>query len=112
MPQFEMAIEPYFEGVRVSLRGELDVACAYTFDARMREVERREPAVILLDLRQLHFIDSAGLARILAAHRRGRREDRRVLLTRGSRPVQRVLALAALENVFEFVAEPPLAATL
>jgi anti-anti-sigma factor len=109
MAQFEMAVEPYFEGVRVALRGELDVAYAYTFDARLREVERRRPRLILIDLRNLHFLDSAGMARILAAHRRARRENRRVLLTRASRPVQRVLALAALDTVFEFASDAQLA---
>jgi anti-anti-sigma factor len=106
VPHFEMTVEPFARGVCVQLSGELDVACAYTFDTRMREVEERDPHLILLDLRRLGFMDSAGLARILATHRRGRRAGRRVVLTRGSRAVQRVLALAAVDNVLEIVAEP------
>lgn len=106
MPQFEMTVEPFDEGVNVEINGELDITCAYTFDSKLREVEEREPRTLLIDVRGLEFIDSAGMARILAAHRRARRAGRRLVLTRGSRSVQRVLSLAALDDVLEIVPEP------
>jgi anti-anti-sigma factor len=103
---FEMTVEPFAEGVRVALCGELDLGCAYTFDTRLREVEERRPPLIVVDVRGLNFIDSAGLARILAVHRRGQRCGRRVVLTRGSRAVQRLLAFAAVDHILEIVPEP------
>lgn len=106
MPHFEMTAEPFAGGVRVSIAGELDLVCAYTFDARLLELEGGDPDFLLLDLRGLTFIDSAGIGRILAAHRRGKRAGRRFVLLRGSKTVQRILALTALDNVFEIVTEP------
>ncbi len=106
MRRFAMAVEPEEGGVRVALSGELDSVCAYTFDARLREVEERAPAFIVLDLRGLHFVDSAGVGRILAAHRRARLADRPLRLTRGGKTVQRVLAIAALDQILEFEPEP------
>ncbi len=106
MRRFAMAVEPHEGGVRVALSGELDSVCAYTFDARLRDVEEREPPFILLDLRQLDFVDSAGVGRILAAHRRARTAERPLRLTRGTKTVQRVLAITALDQVLEFEPDP------
>ena len=106
MRRFAMAVEPDAGGVRVALSGELDSICAYTFDARLREVEERDPEFILLDLHDLAFMDSAGVGRILAAHRRARQAGRPLRLTRGTKTVQRVLAITALDQVLEFVPEP------
>ena len=60
----------------------------------------------MLDLRELDFVDSAGMSRILAARRRGRRAGRRLVLVRGSKAVQRFLQVAALTEHFEYVTEP------
>ena len=106
MHRFAMTVEPLGDGVRVVLDGDLDMLCAYTFDARMREVEGRDPEFILLDIRGLNFVDNAGLGRILAAHRRGRNCGRPIRMTRGSKTVQRVLAIAAIDQVIEFTPEP------
>lgn len=60
----------------------------------------------MLDLRELRFMDSCGLSRLLAARRRARRCGRRLLLVRGPAAVQRLLALAALGEVFEMIGDP------
>lgn len=110
MRRFAMAVEPEAGGVRVVLSGELDSVCAYTFDARLREVEAREPDHIVIDLRELSFVDSAGVGRILAAHRRARLAGRPLRLTRGTKTVQRVLAITALDQILDFEPEPAAAA--
>ena len=93
--------------VCVGLRGELDMEHAYTFDEELRRVEERAPAILVIDLRELWFMDSAGLGRLLAARRRARRARRRLILVRGSAAVQRLLALTAVDESFEIVSAPP-----
>jgi anti-anti-sigma factor len=108
MRGFGLTIEPLAGGaVCVALRGELDLEHAYTFDEELRRVERARPHCLVLDLRALSFLDSCGLARLLAARRRARRERRRLLLIRGSTPVQRLMALTAVGEHFEMVSEVP-----
>jgi anti-anti-sigma factor len=108
MRGFGLTIEPLAGGaVCVALRGELDLEHAYTFDEELRRVERDRPHCLVLDLRGLSFLDSCGLARLLAARRRARRERRRLLLVRGSAAVQRLLALTAVVEHFETVNEVP-----
>jgi anti-sigma B factor antagonist len=108
MRGLRLTIEPLAGGaVRVALRGELDLEHAYTFDEELRRVERLRPSCLVLDLRGLSFLDSSGLARLLAAHRRARRERRRLLLVRGSSAVQRLLAITAVAEHFETVSDLP-----
>jgi anti-sigma B factor antagonist len=92
--------------VKLTLRGELDMEHAYTFDEELRRVEALEPKCICLDLRELSFLDSTGLSRIVAARKRARRARRRLVLVRGPAAVQRVFALTALDESFEIVNEP------
>ena len=94
------------EAVTVALSGELDCSRAYTFDEEMRRLETQQPGTIVLDLRELDFVDSAGLGRVLALQRRARRDGRRLVVVRGCRAVERLFALAALDSQLEIVSDP------
>ena len=101
---FETTVE-YLDGgaVSVALHGELDLDHAYDFDTELRRLEARHPRCLVLDLRHLTFLDSSGLARLLAARRRARKDHRRLVLVRGPAAVQRLFALTALDEQFEIV---------
>jgi anti-anti-sigma factor len=104
---FELTVQQIGTGaVSIRLRGALDLAYAYRFDDELRRAERDASSCLILDLRELDFVDSAGISRILAARRRARRAGRRLVLVRGSKAVQRFLQVAALTEHFEYVAEP------
>jgi anti-anti-sigma factor len=101
-----MVIEPLeSDGVRVAVEGELAGPSAYTLDSELRRVEATRPPRLVLDLSALGFIDSAGLARLLAAHRRAKRDGRRLLVIEGDGAVRRLLALTALDQQLELVAD-------
>jgi anti-sigma B factor antagonist len=107
VPPIELSIQhPDFDTVHVTMRGSLDLARAYDFDDAMRQVERTAPGRILLDLRQLDFLDTAGLSRLVAVRRRCRRTGRRLVLVRGPRSVQQLFALMLVEEQFELVGDP------
>ena len=93
--------------VRVALHGELDLNHAYSFDEELRLVEGGRPPCIILDLRELTFMDSCGLGRLLAARRRARRDGRRLVLVRGTRAIQSLLAMTGLNETFEIVGDVP-----
>ena len=93
---------------KIALRGELDLEHAYTFDEELKRVEALEPRTICLDLRELTFLDSTGLARLVAARRRAMKAGRRLVLVRGPAAVQRVFQLTAVDEAFEIVNAPEL----
>jgi anti-sigma B factor antagonist len=49
----------------IALGGEFDVVCADAFKRRLAEATEDEPERVVLDLRELTFIDSTALALLL-----------------------------------------------
>ena len=96
------------DAVKIALKGELDLEHAYTFDEELKRVEALNLRCICLDLRELTFLDSCGLARLVAARRRAMKAGRRLVLVRGSVAVQRVFQLTAVDEAFEIVNAPEL----
>jgi anti-sigma B factor antagonist len=108
MRAFAVTVEEPTAGVvRLALRGELSLEHAYTFDEELRLVEARRPVCVMVDLRELRFLDPSGLSRLLAARRRARRSGHRFMLIRGPRSVHRVLTLTGVDESFEIVSEVP-----
>ena len=58
------------DSVTVRLSGELDLASSAEVDAAIRDWEETEIGRIIVDLSDLHFIDSSGLNVLLRARRR------------------------------------------
>ena len=98
--------EPRPGAIRVALSGELDLANAYTFDRRMLDIEARQPQLIMVDLRGLNMLDSAGLARLVSAQRRARRGGWQLVLVRGTKIIQRVLQTTRLDELLEMTSDP------
>jgi anti-anti-sigma factor len=93
--------------VLVRLEGELELGQALTFDEALRKLEERGSAAIVLDLRELSFIDSAGVSTLLAARRRAARSGRRIVIVQGPSAVRRLFAIAGLADAFEIVDDVP-----
>ena len=91
------------------MTGELDLQTAYHFDRRMLDLEAKHPTLICVDLRDVTMLDSAGLARLVSAHRRARRGGWRLVFVRGSRVVGRVLQSTRLDEHLELTRELPAA---
>jgi anti-sigma B factor antagonist len=92
--------------VCVEVAGEFDLTRAYAFDQQLKAIETDDVTTLVVDLRGVSFVDSAGLARIMAARRRSQRAGRRFAVVRGCRAVDRLLAMTALEHQLELVNDP------
>ena len=64
------------------------------------------PALLLLDLRPLDFMDSTGLRTILAADARAREAGRRLVVVQGNENIQRVFEVTRLHERVEIVDDP------
>jgi anti-anti-sigma factor len=78
----------------VRLAGELDIATAPRLERMLREPPL-QARVIVLDLRDLAFMDGSGVDAIVDASVRFRRAGRRMLLLRGRPGADRVFTLTA-----------------
>ncbi|HEX8977597.1 MAG TPA: STAS domain-containing protein [Solirubrobacteraceae bacterium] len=86
--------------VVVAPSGELDLATV----GQLRDAMGRADgcAVLVLDLRGLTFMDSAGLSLVVEEHRRAADVGIEFRVVRGSREVQRLFELTGLADRLEF----------
>ena len=103
MTTLDVTIRDGPDRVHVELSGELDLATAPKLEDELRRIEDVGPALIVLDLRPLTFMDSSGLRALLATDARAREAGRRLVLIRGDERVQRVLRITRLDERLEIV---------
>jgi anti-anti-sigma factor len=87
----------------IALAGELDLAGADLFDGELQRVEATDARQIVLDLRELEFIDSTGIRLIYMADMRSRTDSDRLVIRRGPDRVHRIFVLTDLADRLPFV---------
>ncbi|HMJ03281.1 MAG TPA: STAS domain-containing protein [Conexibacter sp.] len=103
MRLLDLSTETEGTTVRLALTGELDIAGAARVEQELERIEQEPPATLVLDLRELAFMDSTGLRVIVAADDRAREQERRLVVVRGSDTVQRIIAMTRLDERLEIV---------
>ena len=91
----------------VTLEGELDLPATSELEPELDRLAA-DPGVdtVALDLRGLEFLDSSGLRLVVVTDRRLREAGRRLVLVRGSQPVQRVFEITRMTERLEFIDAP------
>jgi anti-sigma B factor antagonist len=90
--------------------GELDLATAPTLEVALTEAFANDAPRIVLDLRELAFIDSSGLRTLLTARRRAEEAGCQFSLVAGHAALERTLEIAGVHKVFAWTAPDELAA--
>ena len=90
-------------GVRLVLKGELDLSTVDKVEQELARVEDERHELIVLDLGGLTFLDSTGLRVIVTADQRARRAGRRVVVGKGPETVHRVFTITRLDERLEMV---------
>jgi anti-anti-sigma factor len=106
VPPFGLWVGSFRDGDRqvVVLEGELDLATMDGVERALVRAGGTDARLIVVDLRELEFMDCSGLRVLWAAHRR---EGERLVLVRGPEHVQRVFEISGLVSALAFVDEPP-----
>jgi anti-sigma B factor antagonist len=96
------------ESGRTLLRliGDLDMAASSTLRTVLHELQHEGAQEVVVDLRELSFLDSMGLSTLLEASVAGQDGHRTVSFIRGQRTVQRVFAVTEVDKRVTWV-EPP-----
>jgi len=80
----------------ITLAGEFDVVCADSFKRRFAEATEDEPEGVVIDLRELTFIDSTGIRILWQAHQRSAQDGTRLSVIPGNGNVSRALRITGL----------------
>ena len=94
LPRFIVDIQPDRSRVRVAVRGELDVATVAEVQRAIDELRDAGWDDIVVDVADMSFIDSAGLAVLIAADRRAGREGWRLTVANGRGALDRLMELS------------------
>jgi anti-sigma B factor antagonist len=88
--------------VRVLLAGELDLTNREEFDQAVREVESRNPERLLIDLSDLQYVDTSGIACFVQLAQRTHWTPTELRFVRGPRPIERIFEIAGLTEILPF----------
>jgi anti-sigma B factor antagonist len=90
----------------LALDGELDLASSPALEEALARAFSSDASTLIIDLRQLEFMDSTGLSILVRAHQRAQDSNRRVWLVRGPTQVQRLLTLTGVADRLSLVDSP------
>jgi anti-sigma B factor antagonist len=82
----------------ISVSGELDLASSPVLEEELDRVAQSDAELLIVDLRELEFMDSTGLSVLVRAHQRAEEQGRRLGLVNGSQQVQRLLTLTGVAD--------------
>jgi anti-anti-sigma factor len=88
------------------LEGELDLATGATLEEEARSREIAAARKLLLDLRELRFLDSTGLRTILLIRDAAAQRGQDFAVTEGQPQVRRLLAITGVGDQLRVVATP------
>lgn len=91
----------------VTLPAEVDVTNADQVREDLLAVLNRSAALLIADLSQTTFCDSAGVSALARALRRAEASQSEMRLVVGTSPVRRVLALTGLDRLLEIYPSVP-----
>ncbi len=102
---FEIATAEHDGRLHLAPSGELDLSTAPELEPLVLDALRAGRHVVL-DLRELEFMDSAGLRLVMRTQARAQQDGRRLVIIRGGETIERVFTLTGLDEELEIVDEP------
>jgi anti-sigma B factor antagonist len=107
---FEVRVRPDRERVVVELSGELDIATIPQFREQCDELLGAGFRHVVVDLRELAFLDSTGLHLLIELYARARRDGWELSVIPGSGAVHRVFVVSGTVELLPFMSAADLRA--
>ena len=96
IPSFGIQVIHNGAATRIAPSGELDIATTPALEQAINEATAEPGAALVLDLRDLTFMDSTGLRTLAQTNARAEEEGFELSIWRGSRQIERVLEISGL----------------
>ena len=108
VPSFELTVEAAEGSVTFIPRGELDLATAPELESKVLEAIREGGRRVVVDLRELTFMDSTGVRTIVAAHQTAEESGSELAVVRPPRDssVARVIEISGIGDALGLVDAP------
>jgi anti-anti-sigma factor len=106
IPSFSIAVSQADAIHTIAVAGELDIASEPELAGALGRALEATPGAIVVDLRDVAFMDSTGIRALAQARQRCTEAGRRLLLMSPSPHVLRPLEICGLAKTFDFVDSP------
>jgi anti-sigma B factor antagonist len=110
MPQERFPVVWLGEAAVITLPGEIDISNSEQVREELLSLLNRGPAVLIVDMAETTFCDSAGVNALVRAHRRATANGAEIRLVVASPGVQRVLDITGVDRLISVY--PTVAASL
>jgi anti-anti-sigma factor len=107
IPPFDIRVVHTGQGTHISPTGELDIATTPSLEQAITEATSERGASLVLDLRELTFMDSTGLRTLAQTNARAESDGFSLSIVRGPRQIERVLEISGLGALLPLVDAPP-----
>jgi anti-anti-sigma factor len=106
-PSFDLRVVRNARSTRIAPCGELDIATTPELEQALADAMADTATEIVLDLRELTFMDSSGLRALAQANTRAGESGVGLSIWRGPRQIERVLEISGLGALLPLVDPPP-----
>ena len=103
---FRVEVQNQDQATVIAVSGELDLASSPALQEELDRVSASDSQLLIIDLRELDFMDSTGLSVLVRAHQRAEQEGRRLAMVKGPQQVQRLLSLTGVADRLTLVDAP------
>lgn len=106
IPSFDLKVVQSDRTTRIAPSGELDIATTPEFEQAIAEATTQPGAKLVLDLRELTFMDSTGLRALAQTNARADEAGFALSIVRGPLQIERVLEISGLARLLPLVDAP------
>ncbi len=95
---FNVELHDGTQAVVIGVSGELDLASSPALERELERGAASKAELVIVDLRDLEFMDSTGLSVLVRAHQRAIENGQRFGIVKGPQQVQRLLTLTGVAD--------------
>ena len=103
---FHVQLQPQADSALFAVSGELDISTAPELEQALEQISLDQCKLVVVDLRDLEFMDSTGLSTLVRAHQRLSERGCELTLVKGPPQVQRLLDLTGVAERLRLGSEP------
>ena len=95
------AIKNQGQAVIIELAGEIDIKCSGKIKNKIKEIYEDKPHTLIVDMTEVSFMDSSGLAVLVGALKQSRVNNSKLKLAGMTKDVRSIFEICKLETIFE-----------
>ena len=103
---FRLEVRNQGRATVIAVSGELELASSPALQEELDRVAVSDSQMLIIDLRELDFMDSTGLSVLVRAHQRIEEQGRQLAMVKGPQQVQRLLSLTGVAERLTLVDTP------